>query len=123
MNGPKKTKARTVAAVQGFQKTLTEANQKSQSNKKSTATEAQRQRILEALRVGPKTSYDLRRMGCYQCPARIFELRGRGYFIRMERVTLYDRDGFAHKGAARYHLESEPQQNVVLGTIAGIANG
>lgn len=123
MTGPKKTKARTVAAVQGFQGSLTEANQRGQSSKKSTATEAQRQRILEALRISPKTSYDLRRMGCYQCPARIFELRGMGYVIRMERVTLYDRDGFAHKGAARYHLESEPQPDQENDRVAGVGHG
>jgi hypothetical protein len=75
----------------------------------STAVEAQRQRILEALRTGPKTSYDLRCLGAYQAPARIKELRDRmGYSIRTERVTLYDRDGYMHPRAARYHLESEP---------------
>lgn len=76
---------------------------------RSTASEAQRDRIIAALRSGPKTSYDLRRLGCYQAPARIKELRDRfGYGIRTERVTLYDRDGFMHRGAARYHLEAEP---------------
>lgn len=76
---------------------------------RSTASEAQRDRIIEALRSGPKTSYDLRCLGCYQAPARIKELRDRfGYSIRTERVTLYDRDGYMHPGAARYHLEAEP---------------
>jgi hypothetical protein len=75
----------------------------------STASEAQRERIISALRTGPKTSYDLRRLGCYQAPARIKELRDKfGYDIRTERVTLYDRDGYMHRGAARYHLEAEP---------------
>lgn len=71
---------------------------------KSTASEAQRQRILDALRSGPKTSYELRRLGVYQQSTRIFELRRRGYDIATERVTLYDRDGFMHRGCARYHL-------------------
>lgn len=75
---------------------------------KSTASEAQRQRILEALRTGPKTSYELRRLGVYQQSTRIFELRRRGYDIQTERVTLYDRDGFMHRGCARYHLRSAP---------------
>jgi hypothetical protein len=49
---------------------------------KSTATEAQRERIVQALRRRPQTSYDLRRMGCYQAPARVKELRDRfGYVI------------------------------------------
>jgi hypothetical protein len=83
------------------------------SMSRSTSGEAQRDRIIEALRSGPKTSYDLRRIGCYQAPARVKELRDRfGYSIRTERVTLYDRDGYMHPGAARYHLEAEPQGTV-----------
>lgn len=78
------------------------------STNKSTASEAQRQRILEALRAGPQTSYDLRRRGVYQQSTRIFELRRRGYDIVTERVTLYDQDGFMHRGCARYHLRSAP---------------
>lgn len=73
----------------------------------STSSEAQRQRILKALENGPKTSYDLRRMGCYQAPARIFELRRLGYNIRTELIDLYDRDGYLHPRAARYHLMQE----------------
>lgn len=88
------------------------ASEETQSNftAQSTAVEAQRERILNALREGPKTSYDLRRIGCYQAPARIKELKDRfGYVIRTERVTLYDRDAFCHPGAARYHLDGEPE--------------
>lgn len=77
---------------------------------RSITTKAQRQRILKALRNGPKTSYDLRRIGCYQAPARIIELRRMGYEIKTELVTLYDRDGFQHPRCARYHLISEVTQ-------------
>jgi hypothetical protein len=74
---------------------------------KSTATQAQRDRILEALWHGPKTSYDLRRMGCHQSAARIKELRDRfGYSITTVRVTLVDRDDYSHRGCALYTLES-----------------
>lgn len=76
----------------------------------STASEAQRLRIIAALRTGPKTSYDLRRMGCYQAPARIIELRRMGYEIITERITLTDRDGFQHHGCALYSLASEPAE-------------
>lgn len=76
-------------------------------NNKATASEAQRQRIIDALRTGPKTSYELRRIGCYQAPARIIELRRMGYDIRTELVDLYDRDGYLHPRCARYHLECE----------------
>jgi len=73
-------------------------------NPKSTATEAQRERILSALATGPKTSYDLRRIGCYQCPARVLELRRRGYDIRTDLVTIYDRDGYRHDRVALYSI-------------------
>jgi hypothetical protein len=76
---------------------------------KSTVSASQRARILEALRLHPQTSYDLRRLGCYQAPARIKELRDAfGYGIGTHRVTLVDRDGFTHPRAALYCLRSEP---------------
>jgi|GEM_PF-2872956 len=84
-----------------------QSNQKPNFSPKSTATEAQRQRILNSLRAGPKTSYDLRRMGCYQAPARIIELRRMGYDIQTELVSLYDEYGFLHPRCARYHLSEE----------------
>lgn len=107
MNGTtQKTKAPTVAAVGA----LRNEHQQHQYSPKSTHSEAQRQRILEALRAGPKTSYDLRRLGCYQAPARVKELRDRfGYVIETQRVTLIDRDGYLHPRAARYNLISEPE--------------
>ncbi len=76
---------------------------------KSTATEAQRHRIIEALRIRPHTSYDLRRLGIYQAPARIKELRGKfGYIITTDPVVIVDRDGYHHANVALYTLVSEP---------------
>lgn len=86
------------------------SGQPRQYSSKSTATEAQRARILDALRTGPKTSYDLRRLGVYQQSTRIFELRKMGFEIETELVSLYDRDGFLHRNCARYHLHAEPQE-------------
>lgn len=76
---------------------------------KSTDGEAQRQRIVEALRRRPQTSYDLRRAGCYQCPTRVFELRQRGYDIATSRVVVIDADGFEHRQIALYELIAEPE--------------
>lgn len=102
---PKKAKAPAVGAAGA----LSESQLPPKFSAKSTATEAQRGRILAALRLRPQTSYDLRRMGCYQAPARVKELRDRfGYSITTDRVTLYDRDGFAHPRAALYTLVAEP---------------
>lgn len=92
------------APGQGGVEAANQTNQQRHFSPKSTATEAQRQRILQALRGGPKTTYDLRRIGCYQAPARIIELRRMGYDITTEFVTLYDRDGYLHPRCARYHL-------------------
>lgn len=98
---PKKAKAPTVAAVGALRSTQLTLK----FSPKSTASEAQRERILMALARGPKTSYDLRRLGCYQAPARVKELRDRhGYNITTTRVTLVDRDGFSHPRAALYTL-------------------
>lgn len=93
----------------GSRASANETSKPRQFSAKSTHSEAQRQRIVEALRRGPKTSYDLRRLGCYQAPARIKELRDRfGYVIDTAPVTLVDRDGFAHPRCALYSLVSEP---------------
>lgn len=90
---------------------------------RNTSVEAQRERIIAALRERPQTSYDLRCLGIYQAPARIKELRDRfGYDIRTETVTLYDRDGFIHPNAARYHLDGEPLEGFVPEPTSNAAN-
>lgn len=80
---------------------------------KATDGSAQRQRILEALRRGPKTSYDLRRAGCYQCPTRVFELRLRGYEITTSRVIVIDGNGYEHRQIALYELVAEPARGAI----------
>lgn len=79
---------------------------------KSSATEAQHARILEALRAGPKSTHDLRRLGVFQTSVRILELRRKGYSIQTERVTLIDSDGYAHDRAGLYSLIAEPAVEV-----------
>lgn len=82
-------------------------------SEKSTSSEAQRQRILAALQRGPKTSYDLRRLGAYQAPARVLELRRAGHRITTTRVTLVDSDGYSHPGAALYALVKPRRKKAV----------
>ncbi len=78
---------------------------------KSTATSEQYKRIVEALRMRPQTSYDLRRLGIYQAPARIKELRDRhGYSITTDPVVIVDRDGYHHARVALYTLVAEPAE-------------
>lgn len=103
---PKEAMAPTVAAVGAIRKKQTHLK----FSAKSTATEAQRERIIQALRRRPHTSYDLRRLGIYQAPARIKELRDRlGYVITTDLTVLVDRDGYWHARCALYSLVSEPE--------------
>lgn len=80
----------------------------------STASEAQRQRILEMLCSGQKHTLDFRRAGIMQSQTRIFELRALGYDIpTVGRVTVFDDQGYPHRGVAVYALVAEPVQEVV----------
>lgn len=100
-----KTKAPAVAAARA----LREEAKPRQFSPKSTHSQAQRDRIIEALRRRPQTTEDLRKLGIFQAPARVKELRDRfGYEIETTRVTLVDREGYLHPGAARYTLIREP---------------
>lgn len=80
-----------------------------QFNAKSSATEAQRQRIINALRSSPKNSHELRELGVYQQSTRILELRRKGYRITTDRVTLWDAFGYAHRNCALYTLIAAPE--------------
>lgn len=75
----------------------------------STAVKAQRQRLMDALRAGPKNSYELRRLGIYQAPTRVFELRRQGHDIVTERISLTDEEGYPHPRCALYRLVSADQ--------------
>lgn len=74
---------------------------------KSTSAEAQRDRIIKALKRRPHNSYELRKLGCYQCPTRIIELRRAGYDISTERVSIWDDEGYKHNGIALYALHGK----------------
>jgi hypothetical protein len=79
----------------------------------STTGTAQRQRILEMLRAGQKTTLDFRRAGAMQSQTRIHELRARGYDIAtVGRVTIIDDQGYPHRGVAVYALIAEQVQEV-----------
>jgi hypothetical protein len=81
----------------------------------ATATGAQQVRIIKALRVGPKTSHDLRKLGVYHVAGRIKELRDEfGCHISTHPVTLIDGDGFSHRGCALYTLVTESTHSETL---------
>jgi hypothetical protein len=86
----------------------TSAPSKRKFSSASTATGAQRLRLLKALRAGPKTTLDLRRLGVIQVAARIKELRDWfGCVIVTERVYLIDAEGYPHHGCGRYVLTED----------------
>lgn len=81
-----------------------------QFSARSPNSEAQRQRILAALRRRPQTTEDLRKIGIFQAATRVKELRDRfGYLIDTTLVTVIDREGFPHPRAALYSLRGEPE--------------
>ena len=102
-NPPKGNALREQGVKAAKQGTSRQANY----NPNSTATEAQLQRVLALLRIGPQTSHDLLKAGVYHPPRRIRDLRERGHIISTERVTLTDRDGYRHCGCAEYALVRE----------------
>lgn len=79
-----------------------------QESRASTKTVAQERRIFDALRCGPKSTDQLRLLGCYQVSARIFGLRAKGHNIETELFNGYAADGYSHARMARYRLISKP---------------
>ena len=77
---------------------------------KSTTTAAQRTRLLELLNLRPHTSHELAKNGLYYSPARVKELRKRGYDIETQRVSIIDQWGYQHCRVALYKLISAPEQ-------------
>ena len=80
------------------------------SSAKSTANEAQYERIVSMTRTGEKSTIDLRRGGVMMPAARIKEMNEkRGYEIkRVDRRDLYDDEGYCHPRVTVYALLSEP---------------
>jgi hypothetical protein len=87
---------------------LREASKQRQYSDRSTATEAQIQRLLTMLRLAPRHTHELRRSGISHPAGRVLDLIKRGYHIEAGRVTTVDGDGFRHVGVALYSLISEP---------------
>lgn len=77
---------------------------------KSTATEAQYERIVSMLRSGTRSTFDFRKAGIMAPAARIKEMNDRmGYYIPTIALRdLYDDEGFKHPRVAVYELIDEP---------------
>ncbi|WP_341887050.1 helix-turn-helix domain-containing protein [Variovorax sp. YR752] len=79
---------------------------------RGSAVKEQERRIVAALRLRPMTTDDFRKIGIFQISARIWGLRAQQYAITTDRITVVDRDGYAHPRAALYTLVSEPDGGV-----------
>ena len=90
---------------EGFQK---DSSKRGNFSAKSTSVEAQIERLLAMLRLRPHTSHELAKAGIYHSPARILQLRKRGYVIQTHRVHLTDAWGYGHSRCGLYELLSEP---------------
>ena len=83
---------------------------------KSTAAETLCTHALAAVRAGAETSCYLCRLGLYQAPARILELRRRGYEITTNPTEITDADGFIQERVALYALIAEPKNKEAYAT-------
>ena len=104
-SSPEKGRAPTVDAVGALNK----QHQQRDFSSKSTATEAQIERLIALLRHAPRHTHELRCMGISHPAGRVLDLVKRGYHVASDRVTTVDGDGFTHVGVARYSLISEPE--------------
>ena len=75
-----------------------------------TASEAQRLKLLELLRLRPHHTDELREKGIFHAAARVQDLEKRGYIITSGRISLVDRDGYPRRGIALYTLIGTPDE-------------
>lgn len=86
----------------------TAAPHRHQFSAKSTATEAQLQKLIALVSVRPRHTHELRMLGISHPAGRICDLVKRGYVFSSQRVTTVDGDGFTHRGVAMYTMLSAP---------------
>ena len=79
--------------------------------KKSSVTAAQYLLLTKLLRAGKKNTYELRRNGIMAPAARIKEMNDRlGFQIpTVDRIAIFDEEGYPHFGVAVYQLVKEPE--------------
>ena len=101
---PGKNEARTtVDAVPGL-KVIGQDDSRDYASR-STATQAQHERIIAALTKRPHNTFELRALGVMQVSARIFELRAMDHkIVTIDRVSARDEEGIEHGNVAVYAL-------------------
>lgn len=91
---------------------FTDATNKHKFSPKSTATEAQYERIDRMLSTGEKSTFDFRRAGIMAPAARIKEMNDKlGYYIPTIALRdIYDEEGYLHKRVGVYGLIDRPSK-------------
>ena len=79
---------------------------------KSTATEAQYERIERMLTTGAKNTFQFRKAGIMSPASRIKEMNDKlGYYIpTIDQRDIYDDEGYCHPRVAVYELIDRPAQ-------------
>ena len=79
---------------------------------KSTATEAQYERIERMLTTGEKNTFQFRKAGIMSPASRIKEMNDKlGYYIpTIDQRDIYDDEGYCHPRVAVYELIDRPTQ-------------
>jgi hypothetical protein len=78
------------------------------SERKGTASQSQAARLLEALTCFPVTTFEaMRYLDVYHCPARVLQLRKKGYRIATHWQTVITEAGEKHR-VGLYALEGRP---------------
>jgi hypothetical protein len=84
-------------------------NSNAKYSSRSTATEAQIERLVEMLRIRNRHTHELRKLGISHPAGRINDLKKRGYIFHKQLINTVDSDGFTHVNVALYSLISEPE--------------
>ena len=80
-------------------------------SRKSTATEAQYERIERMLSTGEKNTFQFRKAGIMSPASRIKEMNDKlGYYIpTIDQRDIYDDEGYLHKRVGVYELIDRPK--------------
>lgn len=79
-------------------------------SRRSTATEAQIERLTDLQRIRNRQTQELPEIGINHPAGRINDLKKRDFQIDKQLINTVDSDGCTHIGVAHYELTSEPEE-------------
>jgi hypothetical protein len=87
---------------------------------RSTERDAQMRKLFALLKVSPRHTYELRRLGISHPAGRVQDLRAEGHHIATTRVTVVDENSFSHVGVALYSLVDQAGDTETPASIAAV---